>query len=112
MAYAGICRTDDLQPHSDPYFSERSHQEITTYTSSNPAAINEVQTVVAAALRRRQRGPVATFGPGFAPTATIQPLVAIGARARAPPSSAALTGTATRSVSDRRGRRDAHAPAR
>ena len=53
---------------------ERSLQEISTYTSSNQAAINEVQT---ASLRHFGGGnevQVATFGPGFAPTATIQPL--------------------------------------
>jgi hypothetical protein len=80
MAYAGICLTDDLQPHSDPYFSQRSLQEISTYTSSNQAAINEVQT---ASLRHFGGGnevQVVTFGPGYAPTATVQPLtVAIGA---------------------------------
>ena len=74
MAYAGICLTDDLQPHSDPYFSERSLQEISTYTSSNQAAINEVQT---ASLRHFGGGnevQVVTFGPGYAPASTIQPL--------------------------------------
>ena len=66
MAYAGICLTDDLQPHSDPYFSQRSLQEISTYTSSNQAAINEVQT---ASLRHFGGGnevQVVTFGPGYA----------------------------------------------
>jgi hypothetical protein len=74
MAYAGICLTDDLQPHSDPYFSQRSQQEITTYVSSNQAAINEVQT---ASLRHFGGGnevQVVTFGPGYAPTSTVQPL--------------------------------------
>src|SRR3954451_23056052 len=80
MAYAGICLTDDLQAHSDPYFSERSLQEISTYTSSSQAAINEVQT---ASLRHFGGGnevQTVTFGPGYAPAATVQPLtLAIGA---------------------------------
>jgi hypothetical protein len=80
MAYAGICLTDDLQRHSDPYFSERSQQEISTYTSSNQLAINEVQT---ASLRHFGGGnevQTGTFGPGYQSAATIQPLtVTIGA---------------------------------
>ena len=74
MAYAGICLTDDLQAHSDPYFSQRSQQEISTYTSSNQAAINEVQT---ASLRHFGGGnevQVVTFGPGYSQAATVQPL--------------------------------------
>lgn len=74
MAYAGICLTDDLQAHSDPYFSQRSQQEISNYTSSNQAAINEVQT---ASLRHFGGGnevQVVTFGPGYSQAATIQPL--------------------------------------
>src|SRR4029079_6694246 len=70
MAYAGICLTDDLQPHSDPYWSERSLQEISTYTSSNQLAISEVQTASLRHFGGRKALQVVTFGPGYAPTAT------------------------------------------
>lgn len=45
MAYAGICQQDNLQPHTDPYFSQWTQQEVTGYVTSNQPAANEQQTV-------------------------------------------------------------------
>lgn len=46
MAYAGICGTDNTQPHSDAYWSQRTFDEIVAYTSSAESALNEVQMAV------------------------------------------------------------------
>jgi hypothetical protein len=45
MAYAGICGADNLQPHSDPYFSQRSIAQVTSFLAAPPGTVNEVQTV-------------------------------------------------------------------
>ena len=45
MAYAGICQQDNLQPHSDPYWSQRSYDEIMSLVAGTRPNVNEVQTV-------------------------------------------------------------------
>ena len=87
MAYAGICMTDDLQAHSDPYFSERSLQEISTYTASNQAAINEVQGVALRHFGGGNEVQVTTFGPGYSPV--LDGPAALGAGRRSPERDAA-----------------------
>ena len=74
MAYAGICQQDDLQPHSDPYFSQRSFQEAQTLMSSHKPNVTEVQTVSLRHFGGGNEVQVVTFAPlprrtnGFTPT--------------------------------------------
>jgi len=46
MGFAGMCQGDDLQAHSDPYFTPRSFDEITNFVASAEANINDVQLAV------------------------------------------------------------------
>lgn len=67
MAYAGICALDDLQAHTDPYFSHASITEMTTYVQGGTSR-SSVQLVV---LRGFDGTDSYTLGYGERRTATI-----------------------------------------
>jgi hypothetical protein len=59
MAYAGICGTDNLQSHSDPYFSEFTLDEINAYITSDIAGATNQGTPTTTA----NHAPVVTVPP-------------------------------------------------
>ena len=44
MAYAGVCGTDNLQPHSDPYFHSSSLEQIKAFVTSGAGSVGATVT--------------------------------------------------------------------
>jgi hypothetical protein len=59
MAYAGVCGSDNLQPHSDPYFHSGSLEQIKSFITSGPGSACTTVTALT------NNSPIVSAGPNF-----------------------------------------------